>query len=229
MTEERSFKRRVRERMSKTGESYTAARSRVSQQRDRIRAAGTRLTAADKPASDAKVKKVTGRTYEEWISILERWGARERKYGQTVRFLVDEHGLEGWWAQTITNVYERSQGLRQKHQRPDGFTIYASKTIGAPRDVVFDAFVDSRQRKKWLTDGAMKVRTSQPGHTARFDWEDGSTRVSVSFEEKGPSKTTAAVAHERLPDAQEAEKAKAYWRQRLADLKDFLESSGPPS
>jgi hypothetical protein len=29
MTKERSFKRRVRERMSKTGESYTAARGHV--------------------------------------------------------------------------------------------------------------------------------------------------------------------------------------------------------
>jgi hypothetical protein len=31
MTKEKSFKRRVRERMSKTGESYTAARPRVAE------------------------------------------------------------------------------------------------------------------------------------------------------------------------------------------------------
>lgn len=36
MTSERLFKRRVRERMSKTGESYAAARSHVSQKRDRV-------------------------------------------------------------------------------------------------------------------------------------------------------------------------------------------------
>src|SRR5688500_15351001 len=49
MTKERSFKRRVRERMSKTGESYTSARSHVSEKRDRVQAARTRLVAADKP------------------------------------------------------------------------------------------------------------------------------------------------------------------------------------
>jgi hypothetical protein len=48
--------------------------------------------------------------------------------------------------------------------------------------------------------------------------------VSVSFDEKGPSRTTVAVAHERLPDAEEAETAKASWRRRLADLRTFLES-----
>jgi hypothetical protein len=224
MTKERSFKRRVRERMSKTGESYTSARSHVSQKRDRVQAASTRLAAVDKPASDSKVEEVTGRTWEAWFSILDRWGARERKYREMVRFLVDDHGVEAWWAQAITYSYERSRGMRLKHQQADGFTVWVSRTIAVPVQVVFDAFVDSRQRKSWLTDGTMSLRTSQPGHTARFDWENGSTRVSVSFQEKGPSKTAVAVAHERLPDAEEAEATKVAWRQRLGDLRTFLES-----
>jgi hypothetical protein len=224
MTKERSFKRRVRERMSKTGESYTSARSHVSQKRDRVQAASTRLAAVDKPASDSKVEEVTGRTWEAWFSILDRWGARERKYREMVRFLVDDHGVEAWWAQAITYSYERSRGMRLKHQQADGFTVWVSRTIAAHVQVVFDAFVDSRQHKSWLTDGTMSLRTSQPGHTARFDWENGSTRVSVSFEEKGPSKTAVALAHERLPDAEEAEAMKVAWRQRLGDLRTFLES-----
>jgi hypothetical protein len=32
------------------------------------------------------------------------------------------------------------------------------------------------------------------------------------------------VAHERLPDADEAETTKLSWRERLSDLKSFLES-----
>jgi hypothetical protein len=48
--------------------------------------------------------------------------------------------------------------------------------------------------------------------------------VNVAFIDKGPSKATVAVAHEKLPDADEAETAKASWRARLADLKSFLES-----
>jgi hypothetical protein len=70
----------------------------------------------------------------------------------------------------------------------------------------------------------MSLRTSQSGRTARFNWKDGSTRVNVSFEEKGPSKSTVALAHEKLPDADEAETAKTLWRERLADLKSWLES-----
>ena len=217
MTNEKSFKRRVRERMSKTGESYAAARRHVSQARGRVRVA-----AADRP-SDDKVVAATGKPWAAWFSILDRWGARERTHGETAAYLVEEHGVPGWWAQTITVSYQRARGMRLKHQQGDGFTISASRTIAAPVDVVFDAFVNPRKRRKWLADGTMRVRTSQPGRTARFDWGDGSTRVSVSFEAKGPAKTTVAVAHERLPGPDEAEAAKASWRARLGTLKSSLE------
>ncbi|HLT12204.1 MAG TPA: hypothetical protein VK028_15605 [Micromonosporaceae bacterium] len=48
--------------------------------------------------------------------------------------------------------------------------------------------------------------------------------MNVSFEARGPKKTTVAVAHERLPDPDEAEAAKVAWRERLAGLKSFLEA-----
>lgn len=224
MTKQRSFKRRVRGRMSKTGESYAAARGQLSEKRDRVRGARARLAStADRPSAD-KVEAATGKRWDAWFSILDRWGSRERKHGETVAFLMDEHDVPSWWAQSITVWYERARGMRLKHQQADGFTIYASKTIAVPLDVLFDAFVNPRSRRKWLTDGTMSLRTSQPGHTARFDWGDGSTRVSVSFVEKGSEKGTVAVAHERLPDADEAETAKASWRERLADLKSLLEA-----
>ncbi len=228
MTKERSFKRRVRERMSKTGESYAAARSQTARKRDGIQAGGERpAETADRPSddrpSDVKVEAATGKRWEAWFSILDRWGARERTHGETVAFLMEEHDVPAWWAQSITVGYERSRGMRLKHQQRDGFTISASKTIAVPLDVLFDAFVNPRSRKRWLTDGTMSLRTSQPGRTARFDWGDGSTRLSVSFVDKGPAKATVVVAHERLPDPGEAETAKASWRERLANLKSFLE------
>ncbi len=223
VTESKSFKRRVRERMSKTGESYTAARGQVAQKRDRVQAARTRLAADAKLVSDDKIKEATGRRWDAWLSILDRWGARDRKHGETVGFLMAEHDVEGWWAQTITVGYERARGMRLKHQQADGFTISASKTIAVPLDSLFDAFVNSRKRRKWLTDGAMSLRTSQPGRSARFNWEDGSTRVNVGFIDKGPSKSTVALAHERLADADEAETAKALWKERLGELRSFLE------
>jgi hypothetical protein len=224
MTKESSFKRRVRDRMSKTGESYAAARSQLSPKRARVQAARERLAATDDRPADDKVAAATGRRWEAWFSVLDRWGARQRKHAEMVAFLMEEHDVPGWWAQSITVWYERARGMRLKHQQADGFTIYASRTIAVPVEVVFDAFVNPRSRRKWLNDGTMSLRTSQPAHTARFDWGDGATRISASFEDKGAAKATVAVAHERLPDPDEAEAAKAAWRERLAGLKSFLEA-----
>jgi hypothetical protein len=225
MTTQKLFKRRVRARMSKTGESYTAARRHVAPGRDRLETARTRLASAKELAADEKLAEATGRDWETWLSLLDRWGALDRKHRETVEFLIGEHAVPGWWAQAITTGYERARGLRLKHQQPDGFTVYASKTVGVPIGVLCDAFVEERTRDRWLTDGSMSLRTSQPDKVARFDWDDGPTRILVTFEDKGPAKATAYVSHERLPDAGSGEDAKAAWKDRLAALKSFLEST----
>ncbi|HEY8453792.1 MAG: DUF4287 domain-containing protein [Micromonosporaceae bacterium] len=224
MTRDKSFKRRVRERMAKTGESYAAARHQLVQKRERLKDASAKLAAVGELPSDDKVRAATGRDWNEWFSILDRWGGRERRHSETAAYLAGEHGVPGWWAQSITVWYQRVRGLRLKHQRADGFRISASKTIAAPVERVFDAFVDPGSRERWLTDGTMSLRTSQPGRTARFNWGDGATRVIVSFETKGPEKATVTVSHERLPDPDEAESAKAAWRRRLTELKAHLEA-----
>lgn len=226
MTTQKLFKRRVRERMTKTGESYTAARRHAARTRDRLAAARTDLSGATELASDQRILEVTGRSWEGWLSLLDRWGARQRRRGETVEFLLADQGVPSWWAQTIAAGYERVRGMRLKHQQADGFTIYASRTVRVPIRRLFDAFADEQVRAAWLTDGPMSLRSSRDDLVAaRFDWGDGSTRVSVTFDAKGPAKTTASVSHERLPDPDAAELAKAEWKQRLSALKAFLEAT----
>jgi hypothetical protein len=225
MTTQKLFKRRVRARMTKTGERYTAARRHVAVTRDRLEPARKQLASAQELASDEKLTEATGQDWEAWLSLLDRWGARDRNHRETVDFLINRHEVAGWWAQAITTGYERARGLRLKHQQANGFTVYASKTVGVPIEVLFEAFVTDDRRREWLTDGTMSLRTSQPDKVARFDWGDGPTRILVTFEEKGPSKATAYVSHERLPDPDDADSAKAAWKLRLTTLKTLLEST----
>ncbi len=171
------------------------------------------------------VQRATGRARDEWFELLDEWGAAGRQFREIADWLTSEHRISRWWAQKLIVEYEQARGLRPPGVRPDGsFEVSASKTVAVPVTRLFDAFVNARERRKWLTDGRMSLRTSQPRRSARFDWEKGSTRVNVGFIDKGPSKSTVAVAHERLADAGEAEKTKAMWKERLAELKSFLES-----
>ena len=80
------------------------------------------------------------------------------------------------------------------------------------------------QRARWLPGDKVRERTVLPYRSARFDWEDGGTRVVVGFVDKGEAKSQVAVSHERVPDAEVAEELKAYWRERLGALKALLEA-----
>jgi hypothetical protein len=131
--------------------------------------------------------------------------------------------VDGWYAQSITVGYERARGLRAPGQRPDGFAVGATRTIAVPVERLFEAFTDEPLRERWLPGADLRVRTATAPRTARYDWEDGSTRVIVGFEVAGEAKSRVALSHERLPDADTAEEMKAWWRERLTELKTRLE------
>jgi hypothetical protein len=174
--------------------------------------------------SDEAVSGATGRGYDDWFALLDAWDAADRRHGDIAAWLMGEHAVENWWAQTITVEYERARGLRPPGGGRDGmFVVSASKTVCVPVERLFEAFVDPELRERWLPGGVLRERTFQPGRTARFDWKDGETRVNVGFAARGEGKSQVAVAHERLPDAEAWEESKAFWRERLAILKSLLE------
>ncbi len=220
MTTQKIFKRRVRARMAKTGESYTAARRILISNGDRPE---TAATAFEPSVSDERLKEATGHGWEHWFGLLDGWGATARTHTDMARWLGDEHGVPGWWRQTITVGYEQARGLRAPGQHADGWSVTASKTLAVPVERAFDAFLDDALRERWLPGAGMRLRTATAPRTARYDWEDGSTRVNVGFTARGAAKCQVALEHERLPDAETAGEMKTWWRERIAVLKRLLE------
>jgi uncharacterized protein YndB with AHSA1/START domain len=223
MTKQRTFKRRVRERMTKTGESYTAARRMLIAQGDRPDSAAPEF---EPPVAEERIVEATGRGWQAWFELLDGWRAASRTHTEIARWLREEHAVDGWYSQSITVGYERARGLRAPGQRPDGFAISASRTIAVPVEQLFDTFVDDALRERWLPGADLGLRTATSPRTARYDWEDGSTRVIVGFEASGEAKSRVALSHERLPDADTADAMKGWWRERLTALKAQLEGSG---
>ena len=224
MTEQKSFKRLVRRRMEKTGESYTAARAQLL--------AGDEAAAVDPdvlqfPCSEERLREQTGRGWEEWFDLLDTWDAESLGHTEIARMVGEQPGVPGWYAQAVAMSYERARGLRAIGQRTgsDGFVAGVSKTIAASAQDVFAAFADPSMRAGWLGDLVLSERTvSKPKTTARYDVGDGPTRLFVTVEDKGPAKSTIVVEQWRLADAAEREDRKDYWRRKLATLKTELEA-----
>jgi hypothetical protein len=225
MTSQKSFKSRVRVRMSKTGESYTAARRHLLKKLEPAppAAPATEAIRAHKPP-EASLRERTGHGLDEWFARLDAWGASERTHTDIARWLVTEHQVDSWWAQSLTVGYEQARGMRAPGQQRDGgFSVSGSRTVAVSVDRLFQAFADESIRHRWLPGIKLRVRTATAPKSFRADWADGPTRIVAGFTPKGDAKAQVAVLHERLPDAAAAAEMKAYWRERLTALKGLLE------
>ena len=224
MPTNKDFKRLVRARMQKTGESYTTARVHLLHKKapssprpeDYARLAGR---------SDAVLKAKTGCTWERWVKALDYAKAHTWPHGQIAQYVSDKYKVDGWWAQTVTVGYERIKGLRAIGQRRDGsFEASKSKTYAVPLAQLYRAWADARTRERWLPGVTLTVRTATRNKSMRISWPDR-TSVALGFYGKGAGKAQVAIQHEKLPDKSTATRIKASWAARLAALGEMLQTS----
>ena len=228
MPTQKDFKRLVRARMKKTGESYTAARSHLL---DTPPAAKPKLRLARvaKPdyatlagMSDAAIKAKTGCAWDKWVKSLDYHGAREWPHRKIAEFVHEKYKISGWWSQAVTVGYERICGLREIGQRRGGsYEATKSRTFGVPVTALYDAFAAPRKRSRWLAGVDFTVRKATPHKSVRMAWHDG-TAVQVWLVAKGAGKSSAQVQHTKLPDRDAVARTKAFWAERLDALGALL-------
>jgi hypothetical protein len=218
MTKNHDFKQLVRARMAKTGESYTAARLQLAKPDQ----SPTPDEYADLGGmSNEVVAEKTGRTWAEWVDVLDGAKAYEWSHAAIAKHLHADFSHVGpWWTQTVTVGYERIKGLRVKGQLCTGdFAASKSKTFPVPVDVLFAAFHDD-VRAAWM--GAPTVlRTATTDRSMRLTWPDG-TVVAAWFTAKGP-KSSVAIQHDKLESPERREAEKLAWAERFATLGVLLE------
>ena len=241
MPRHKDLKRLVRARMSKTGESYTAARATIVSQPGSVSrvvaktAVATRVARAPrKPRvdyaelagmSDEAIQAKTGCTWVRWVGALDYLGADKLAHRDIAALVSKKFKIQGWWAQSVTVGYERIKGLRARGQRRDGsYEATKSRTYNVPIATLFDAWADARVRGQWLDGEIGRVRTSTRERSMRLDGRDRSI-VAVGFIAKGPGKSAVAVQHTRLRDRETASEVKRYWSDRLDALGKVLASA----
>lgn len=188
---------------------------------------GTTPAPQQRIASEALAKQ-TGKGWDEWFAILDAWDGTKRTHTQIARHLVEEHGVEGWWAQGVTVGYEQERGMRRPGQMADGtYTANASKTIDVAREILFDLWADDERRGGWLAEDVLSVRSANRPKRVRFDFGADASRVIVELVAKTEHKTAVQVANEKLPDAETMVERKAFWKRHLDALKGAADAYRP--
>lgn len=219
MTKQESFKKRVRARMTKTGERYNAARRALLAE------------AKNRPAhwvsepemSDDAVRSATGHGWDDWVKILDAWGGRTAGHPAIAAHVHEELGVDAWWSQGVTVGYERITGLRLPHQMSDGtFTANVTRTIHGSATTLRTMLDDDASRSDLFGDTHSEAR-SRPGVKApRFAIGPGVATISVTA--KKPSKGSTdermvvSVQHQLLPTFDDVEEWKFFWAEWISAL-----------
>lgn len=233
----KDFKRLVRGRMRKTGESYTSARANLLRKgaaKQPAPSASSASSPSRAPAeyariagmSDEAVKAKTGCNWERWVWALDRVKANQWPHGEIAEYVCEKYQIDGWWAQMVTVGYERIRGLRERGQRRSGeYEATKSRTVPVSLTKLFRAFSLPRLRSQWLPGVTVVVRKATPNRSIRLTWEDG-TSVEGWFTSKERSKAQVQVQHRKLPGKEAAHRMKVYWTQRLDALAELVAPGG---
>jgi len=178
--------------------------------------------AGSRAISDASVEKATGKPSDHWFKVLDAFAKKQGGHDHKLAavFLHEQHGVPEWWCQMVTVLYERERGHRATHERPDGFSVSVSRTVGVPVTELYKAWT-GKGRAKWL-DEDFTVRKATEERSIRITWGDGSN-VEVMFYPKGEAKAQVAVQHSKLKSAAAGAKVKKAWVGRLDAMRSLLE------
>jgi uncharacterized protein YndB with AHSA1/START domain len=201
--------------------------------------------AAESKISDEAVETRTGKSWAQWFRILDRWGAAKKGHKLTAAWLHETHELPPWWAQTVTVRHEQERGLRDKHEKRDGYGISVTRLVAASAPRAFDALTTPADLSHWFTRGAranLEVGGSysnNDGDRGRFlavarprrlrmSWENEKhapgTVVEFTLVSAARGKTRVEVTHSRLATRRDAEKMKEAWSWALDSLRSYLET-----
>jgi len=218
--------------MEKTGERYSTARHFLTD--EHLADSTTPPEPAEKPLppriadpgmSDEAIQRSTGRTWDQWLRVLDDWGATSKNHTEIARYVSTEHEIGGWWAQNVTVGYERARGMRKVNEHVDGFSVNASRTFSHPIGAVYQAFADPDLRAKWLEPHTYKERTFTENKVWRCEMTGNNSRVEARFTAKSPDKTSVAIEHAKLPAEEDVASWRAFWRERLDRVTALLDGA----
>ena len=207
------------------------------------------IKTGEKSISDEAVVAKTGRSWSEWFTILDRWGAQSKDHKTIAKHLHIKFELNGWWSQMVTVRYELERGMRVLGERANGkFELSVQRTIAVSATKAYEVFSDQKLVSKWFTtkhradltvggkysnaDGDQGVfQIIEPRRRLRFTWDNEKhcpgTLVEVNFTPNGNGKVVVRIDHTKLASRMDREDMKEGWSWAMDSFKSFLEAGQP--
>ena len=214
MTTQESFKRRIRQRMEKTGERYGAARRALIAQSSQSQESGW---VSQPDLADESLRAATGKGWDEWCEIIDTFDGRAAGHTEIATHVREVLGVDPWWAQGITVGYERIRGLRLPYQNHDGtFTSNRSQTIRVEADALRASLLDDAGREVLFPAFDTELRSRPTSKAVRLGVDGGLVEITLGPVRDGRTKVT--VAHSKLRTADDVTVWKQFWTEWIQSL-----------
>jgi hypothetical protein len=172
--------------------------------------------------SDAAVRARTGKDWAGWFEALDKARATQLAHREIAQLLARRHHLPGWWSQMIAVEYERTHGLRVRHQTADGFAVAVSRTLAARLPQLYAATARPATRRKWFPAGTFEPSSQTRDKYFRGRWKQGA-RLEIGFYARGMRRSQIAVQVSRLAKQADVEPVRRSWKAALTKLQTLLE------
>lgn len=183
------------------------------------------------------VKKATGRSWDEWVELLDREGTRALSHKELAKML-EGYSLNGWWSQMIAVGYEQAHGKRVKGQTAKGFQAGVRKTFPLNVQQAWELITSPKGVECWLgVRGGLDFKKGEPYRTVedvtgnirvvrkqshlRLTWQPPEWENHSSLQIRiipGGKKSAISFHHEGLPGEKERERMRKYWKGILEQL-----------
>lgn len=196
--------------------------------------------------STESIKKNTGKTWDQWVEILNKAGAKIWTYQETTAYLGRKHKVSVWWRQWVSNGYQVAVGNRIQGRTLKGdYSIIVTRTIHKDHKKIWKLLVSDQGLAVWLrpmskfrlqvkhtfeTDAGVygEIRTMLAHRRVRFTWQeadwDKSTTVQMFLSPRKNGSTILAFQHEKLRDGRLREPLRQYWSQIADELVEMVKT-----
>jgi hypothetical protein len=171
--------------------------------------------------TDADVKKKTGRTWQEWFTLLDRDGAAKLDRRRITRIVASKYGVGLWWRRTIAKAYEQSRMARDVGQELASSPVArTSRGMHPPMRALSATMHDVEARARRLKSRSFSDRPA-PG-TISNRHSAGVGNVDVSGDRFEAVQSESGVIVDSIRDVHPVRKMRAFWKARVDALQKSL-------
>lgn len=187
------------------------------------------------------IKKHTGKTWDQWIVILDRAGGEKLKYRDLV-IALKKYKLSPWWQAGIPMHYQMYKGVRVEGRNEKGkWATTSTKTYNISQKKMWDFLKSEAGIAVWLkpmskfefikgqnfeVEGGVygELRTMKAPQRARFKWSDldwdKHSYVQLIVIKRPKDKCIVGFMHESLSTGRARLQMKEHWLRVLEEIKN---------